>query len=88
MTSSRKLGYGRGMSRDAKESLILVGSVLAFVGLFFLSMFLFRWIDVPEPNGWFWLLVAILLVVDFRAICVRFWGRPDRSGRAKPRGDE
>ncbi|RVU01155.1 hypothetical protein EOE18_18230 [Novosphingobium umbonatum] len=63
------------MTKDARQSLIALGSVTLFIGLFVVSLSLLKGIEIPN---WVLPLGLVLMTVDFGWRIFR-WARPKRA---------
>ena len=75
------------MSQDAKNSLILVGSVTVFFGLFWLSLALMKRFDLPELPTWVLAIPVILGLLEFGWMFVQVFRRRYQPRRTEKAGD-
>lgn len=68
------------MTKDARQSLIALGSVTLFIGFFVVSLSLLKGVDIPN---WVLPLGLVLMTIDFGR---RFfqWARAKRARSEEP----
>ncbi len=69
------------MTQDARQSLIALGSVTLFIGLFVVSLGLLRGVSIPN---WVMLLGLMLMTIDFGWRILR-WNRAKRIASREDR---